>query len=225
MQFLSDKKFRSGVFTSFILLGAFFVFLLILAPPASRSPFYNDDYYSFLHIRDIAENPWAAWARDEDGRRHPLLYYLLFLEKSLWGAHVLGYYLVLFLIHFCNAFLVACLCQKLFKSFSAGVLSGLLFLFSSSYYQALVWSLPGRPLALMFMLMAVLAWIDFLRQGRVQSVLGAALLGGGALLANESAVAWPLVALFLGLWIKPRQAKRRWTWLLPVAIFFLLDFL
>ena len=47
MQFLSDKKFRSGVFTSFILLGAFFVFLLILAPPASRSPFYNDDYYSF----------------------------------------------------------------------------------------------------------------------------------------------------------------------------------
>lgn len=225
MSLSGTGKSRSSVVTFLILLGGFFIFLLILLPPASRSPFYNDDYYSFLQIKDLATNPWAAWAKDEDGRRHPLWFYLLFVEKNLFGVNITGYFLVHFWVHFVNALLVAGLCRRLFNNTGAGILSGLLFLFSSSYYQVFVWLQAGRPLALMLVLMAALAWIDYLRQGRARSVLGAGALGGAALLANESAVTWPLAALFLGFWIKPRQAKGRWVLLSPLAVFFLLAFL
>ena len=195
---------------SLILWSAFLIFLLAMLLQTRNYPYYRDDSIVFKRAQETLANPLAAWAPvPEYGRRHPLWFYLLSLEKIVLGFNATGYFTILFLLHFFNSLLVVRLCRSLGGTLPAQVLSGLLFLYSSCFYQNLI-LIPStqRVLCLLFSLLAMSTWIEFLRNRRFLHFLYTALLQTFSLLSMEDMVVFPLLALFFT-WILVREDRER----------------
>jgi len=194
---------------SLVLSAAFFIFLAIFLPLTRNYPFFRDDLISFEHVEKVSQHFSAIWDVNSNQRRHPVFFLLLFLESRLFGPAPIGYFLVLFFIHFCNALLVVKLAKQLRLNSLSAILGGLLFLYSSASYQALIF-IPSTliTLSLFFFLLGIDAYIDLMNHGRKRAFIKLHLFQVLALLSYEVSIVLPLMAYFL-LWHYIEEPKKR----------------
>ncbi len=188
---------------------AFLVFLAIFVPLTRNYPFFRDDLISFEHVKKVSQHLSAIWDVNTNHRSHPIFFLLLYLESRLFGPAPIGYFLVLFFIHFCNTLLVVKLAKRLGLDSLSTILSGLLFLCSSASYQALIF-IPSTliTLSLFFFLLGINAYIDLLRHGSKPAFTKMLLFQVLALLSYEVSIVFPLMASFL-LWHHIDDPKKR----------------
>lgn len=204
-----------------ILLG-FLIFVGSLLPPTKDYPYYNNDLDVLGKAKEIAGNPLAGFEPVPPyGRRYPFFIYFLFVEESVFGFGSIPYFLVLFLTHGLNAFLVTRFWQKLGGTPSASILSGLLFLCSSAVYQNLIFiHAMQRVLCIFLFLLATHSWINFLRSRNPFSWVNTMAFQVLSLLCMEDTVIFPFMALFLCFRLVTPEPGRKtvltryWPWLL-----------
>ena len=196
---------------SIILFAAFALFLGLRLPGTFTAPYYADDYNNFRDILKISSNPLAPFVEtiQRDPRRHPFFAYVFFLEHQIFGLSLPGYYLFVFLIHIVNCFLLSRLVRALGGDATAALLSGLLFLFSSAFYSVLI-TLTCTPytLCFLFFILALLSWIQFIREGHPEDFLKTCLFQALAQLNCEAALVFPLLALLTALLLKPKETRQ-----------------
>ena len=200
-----EKKFRD----IFILLSAFILYLAILLPEATQYLYHRDDFRHFEKTQDMLSHPLAAWAPDKDHRRHPFFFYVLFIESRLFGDLPVAYLLILYTIHFLSSLAVYHLSKHFTGNSQASLASAVLFLSSSSFYQAVLFiNTTPRVMSLFFFLLAVLSWIQYLSRPRLRTFLLVLLFQTVALLSEEDAMTLPLLALFLA-WARRIQNQEK----------------
>lgn len=196
----------------FLLVTVFIILLGILLPLAPNYPYYVDDYHVFKRAQEISSDPLRAWAPvPKYDRRHPLFFYLLFLEKSIFGFHSTPYFVVLWLLHFLNSLLVMRLCRSVGGDKLAPFLSGLFFLCSSVSYQNLIFIQASiRVFCIFWLLLALLSWIQFLNRPNLARWLKTITLQAASLLTMEDASIFPLLAFLLA-WriLAPGEARKK----------------
>lgn len=219
-----------------LLLG-FFVFVGALLPQTTDYPYYANDYDVFGKAQEIAGNSLAAFEPVPPyTRRYPSFMVFLFLEERIFGFRSLPYFIVLFLTHFLNAFLITRIWRDLGGTPSASTLSGLLFLCSGAVYQNLIFiHAMQRVLCIFLFLLATYSWINFLRSRNPFSFVSAMAFQVLSLLSMEDTVIFPVMALFLCFRLVTKEGGRRtvltryWPWLLItnalLALFLLQSFL
>ena len=210
----------------FAMLGVFFVFLGIFLPHTRYYPYYIDDNFKFHEALKIAKEPASAWAPDDVDRRRPLSLYCLYLESLFFGFRPWPYFVVLLCLHFLNAILVGRVCRLLGGDPPAQTLSSLLFFCSSSFYQVLIF-ITGtlRVLSLSFFLLAIIAWIHFLRTPKIPTLVKTVCLLSLSLICNEDGLTFPFVALLLSWIIVPEKEKRKVIYRMAVPCLFLINFI
>jgi tetratricopeptide (TPR) repeat protein len=170
--------------------------------PSLRNGFVWDD-----HIL-VEGNPETAATR-------PVFRLSLMADKRLWGMEPGGYHLTNLLLHSADALLVARLGTVLLGGGVPGLLAGLLFAVHPVNTEAVnAVSFRADPLALLFVLLALLAYIRF-REAEGSARRIALLLGTAAfyllgLLSKEMAVTFPALALLYEWTGKKTAAGRAW---------------
>lgn len=193
-----------------IFLAAFLIFLWFRLPPTRHSPYFLDDFCNFQDVKKISSHPLAPFLERtyKQARRHPFFAYLLFLEYKLFGLSLPGYYAVLFLFHFLNCLLLARLMFFLAGDAAAAVSSGLVFLFSSSFYSILIHlSSSAYAVCLFFFLLALGSWLEFIHRRTPFTFLKSALFIAIALLNSETAFVFPFLAFFFTWRLAPKEIR------------------
>jgi len=196
---------------SFLFLAAFVIFFGVLLSQTGNYPYYSDDFAIFKSAQEIRENHLTIWSPlPKYNRRHPFFIYLLSLETGVFGFRPSYYFVVLFLLHGLNALMVGRLCRSLGGTPWAQLLSALLFLCSSAFYQQLIFiHATQRVLCVFLLFIATLLWIEFIKSRRSVFFLGAIFFQVLSLLTMEDAVVFPALALQLTLLIEPKGARQK----------------
>jgi hypothetical protein len=131
------------------------------------------------------------------------------LDFKLWNLHPVGYHLTNVLLHGTNAFLVCRLSLILLETIQLAnstsrllsLLSGAVFLALPCHSEAVSWiSARTDVIATSLMLVSLIAFCQYALGQKSSSGLALSLVSFfGALLAKESAIPFPLVAVMMGL--------------------------
>jgi Flp pilus assembly protein TadD len=205
-----------------------FTLMLVAATITAYQPvwhagfIWDDDKY-------VTENPlltapdglWRIWfSLDSPSQYFPLTYTVFRFEWALWGLNPAGYHWVNILLHAANALLVWRLLHRL--DVPGGWLAAAIFALHPVQVESVAWiSELKSVLSLLFVLLALLAWTEFIKegQGRGKFYLPALIFYALALCAKTTACTLP-AALLLILWLKEKPVTR-WR-LLQVVPFVLL---
>ena len=180
------------------MLVGFGIFLGVLLPQTREYRYFEDDFQGFAQIREMPADPFIPWISERAARKHPFYLYLIFFERELFGARALPPFAILFILHFTSAVLVGAFSRKLGASERQAAVAGLFFLCSSAFYQALIiLSSADSGMCFVFFMLAVLAWIDFLKTESLSSLFKAGIFQTLAFFSAEDIVSFPLIALFL----------------------------
>jgi Flp pilus assembly protein TadD len=194
-------------------LGALLVGLVFLAYfPALRCGFiWDDDAYVteniLLTAPDGLKRIW--FSLDSPSQYFPLTYTTFRLERSLWGLHPAGFHLVNILLHAANALLVWRLLRRL--GVPGAWLAAALFALHPVQVESVAWITERKNvLSLFFVLLAMLSWVEFVRD-RPRTAwrwyILALVFYVLALCAKTTACTLP-VALLLILWLKGTPVSR-----------------
>lgn len=192
------------------LLLVLFIFLAYL--PAFHAGFiWDDDRY-------VTDNPLLSapdgWRRiwfsfDSPSQYFPLTYSVFRLQYDLWGLVPAPYHAVNLLVHAANVLLLWQLLRRM--AIPAAWLAAAIFALHPVQVESVAWiSELKNLLSLFFILLALLAWLEFIKKERAADwrwyglALGAQAL---ALTAKSSACTLP-AALLLLLWL--RHQPIRW---------------
>lgn len=210
----------------FLLVTAFVIFLGVLLPLTQNYPYYLDDYHVFKRAQETSSDPLRAWAPvPKYDRRHPLFFYAMAFEKSVFGFRSMPYFVVLFLLHFFNSLLVMRLCRSIGGAGLAPFLSAVFFLWSSASYQNLIFIQASiRVFCIFWLLLALLSWIQFLNRPSPSRLLKTMALQAASLLTMEDACIFPLLAFLLAWRILPEKEERNRIIFRVVPLFLLVDF-
>ncbi len=149
----------------------------------------------------------------------PLTLFTLALNYALGGLHPAGYHLVNVLLHAAACGLVWLLVRRLSRDTPLAALAALLFAVHPVHVEAVA-NVVGRAevLATILLLAGLLTLLPPDGRPGLPRVLGATVLFAAALLAKETAISYPPVALLaLYLTAAPPRPPLRW-WLMRAAI-------
>jgi protein O-mannosyl-transferase len=191
------------------LMPVLLVLMTILAyQPVWHAGFiWDDDVYvtnnPLLTAPDGLERIW--FSLDSPSQYFPLTYTVFRIEHALWGLMPAGYHWVNILFHAVNALLVWRLLQRL--SAPGAWLAAAIFALHPVQVESVAWVTELKSvLSLFFILLALLAWLEFIEEQSRTSwrwyllTLACAAL---ALAAKTTACTIP-AALLLILWLKHR---------------------
>jgi len=203
------------------LLGLLLVLLACVAYlPAFHAGFiWDDDRY-------VTDNPllmapdgwWRIWfSLDAPSQYFPLTYSVFRLEYGLWGLVPAGYHWLNIFLHAMNALLVWQVLRRL--AVPGAWLAAAIFVLHPVQVETVAWiSELKNVLSLFFVLLAVLAWLEFTAEEarpRWRWYWVALAAQALALAAKSTACTLP-VALWLVLWLRHRPAGwRRCVQLVP----------
>lgn len=225
---MKEESRRQNISWSLLwLVGGFVVFVGTLLPQTANYPFYADDFDNFERARQMFSDPLLPWVPIlPHNRLTPFFFYFFLGERLLFGFQAMAYFLVLFCLHFFNSVLLFRLCRALGGSRPVSILSGLLFLFSSSFYQNLIFIHAAiRILCISFFLLAALSWLKFLGEPRRLRFIKVVAFQILSHLTMEDATVFPFLATFLALRLAPRKEWRRGGLIPACLVLFAVDIL
>ena len=205
--------------------GSLLVLLAMLAYlPAFRAGFiWDDDAYVTENLLlvgpDALQRIW--FSAHHQSQYFPLAFTTLWIERTLWGLHPLGYHAVNVALHTINALLVWTLLRRL--AVPGAWLAAAAWALHPVNVETVAWVTELKNTqSTLFYLLALLAWMKFTSAGasRARRSYGLALLLCAlALLSKTTACTLP-AAMLVVLWLQKAPIDRRR--LLPVAPFFAL---
>jgi protein O-mannosyl-transferase len=207
-------------------LGIILVAATLLAyQPAWNAGFiWDDDVYvtnnPLLTAPDGLARIWCSL--DSPSQYFPLTYTTFRVERGLWGLDAAGYHWVNLLLHAVNALLVWQLLARL--GLPGAWLAAALFALHPVQVESVAWITERKNvLSLFFSLLALHAWIGFLRPAAARKWYVLALVSYLlALLSKTTACTLP-AALILVLWLKYKPLNwRRWMQVAPFVLLGLL---
>ncbi len=159
----------SGDRTRIWLLGVVLAFGVILAyqPVWDAGFIWDDDAYvtqnKLLTAPDGLRRIW--FSRDSPSQYFPLVYTTFRLERSLWGLAPAGYHWVNLLLHVANGLLVWRILHRL--AAPAAWLAAAMFALHPVQVESVAWITERKNvLSLFFMLLTMLAWLEFIQEQR-----------------------------------------------------------
>jgi tetratricopeptide (TPR) repeat protein len=203
------------------LLGLLLLLLICLAYlPAFHAGFIWDDdrYVTNNPLLTAPDGWWRIWfSLDSPSQYFPLTYSVFRLEHALWGGESAGYHGLNILLHAVNALLVWRLLQRL--SVPGAWLAAAIFAVHPVQVESVAWiSELKNVLSLFCVLLALLAWLEFIEEETRPHwrwyflALAAQAL---ALAAKTTACTLP-AALWLILWLTRKPIRwQRWAQLIP----------
>jgi len=202
-------------------MGLLLVLLTCLAYlPAFHAGFLWDDdrYVTNNPLLTASDGWWRIWfSLDSPSQYFPLTYSVLRLEHAFWGWEPAGYHWLNILLHAANALLVWRLLQRL--SVPGAWLAAAIFAVHPVQVESVAWiSELKNVLSLFFVLLALLAWLEFIEEeARPRWRWYVLALGAQALALAAKATACTLpAALWLILWLKRKPIRwPRWAQLVP----------
>ena len=171
----------------------------------------DDRYVTQNRLLDSLGGLWRIWfSQDAPSQYVPLTYTSFWIEHALWGLWASGYHIVNVLLHAANAWLLWRLLKRL--AVPGAWLAAALFALHPVQVESVAWiSERKNVLALLFMLLAAGAWLDFIESplpAGKRSYRRALLFHALALAGKATACLLP-VALLCLLWLKGEKLNRR----------------
>jgi tetratricopeptide (TPR) repeat protein len=201
------------------------VFVLAVAPylPTIGYDFtgWDDTAYvvNNLHVASPGEF-LRIWTSADSDVYYPLTYSSYWLEYRLWGAHPAGYHATNVLLHGVNAVLVVFMLLAIGTTFRGATLGAALFAVHPLQVMTVAWIAERKNLlALLFTLLALLAWIhaEDGKRGRTLRALG--LLAFAAALASKTVVlGLPLALLLFDTLVRRRKVGTALLWIAPMFL-------
>ena len=166
----------------------------------------DDSYITDNRLLHSWSGLWTLWFQPGSFRDwYPLEESMLWIEWHLWGMDTLGYHLVNVLLHFANALLAWRLLNRL--GLRLAWVGGLLFAVHPLQVESVAWiSELKNTLSLLFILSAMIAWLDFDARKSPRAFWLALAFFALALLSKLSVVFFPLVILLHAWWKRGRIA-------------------
>ena len=122
------------------------------------------------------------------------------------GTHAAAWHLVSILLHVACALLVFRLALRVIEDTLAAWLAAALFAVHPAHVEAISWaSAMGDPLFTLFMLLSVLAFLRWMRQGSVAWWAASFVAGIACIFTKETAVVLPVVLAATALGLRPRE--------------------
>ena len=181
--------------------------------PAFHAGFIWDDdrYVTNNPLLTAPDGWWRIWfSLDSPSQYFPLTYSVFRVQHALWGLVPAGYHLVNILLHAVNALLVWRLLQRL--RLPGAWLAAAIFAIHPVQAESVAWITELKNvLSLFFVLLALLAWLEFIGEEtgpRWRWYLLALAAQELALAAKTTACTVP-AALLLMLWLKHKPI--RWS--------------
>ncbi len=197
--------------------GSFLGLVLFVATIAAYLPafhagfIWDDDVYvtrnPLLTAPDGLRRIW--FSLDSPSQYCPLVYTSFRLERALWGLNPAGYHRVNILLHALNVLLLWRLLQRL--RVPGAWLAAALFALHPVHVESVAWITERKNvLSLLFYLLALRAWVEFVsrpRQGSRRFYLLGLALYALALFSKATACTLP-AALLLVLWLQNKPITR-----------------
>ena len=191
---------------------------------------YFDDYIliarNFSHIdelSDIGHEMFEDAGHQAQGGNlyRPILTITFILSAQLSGLELWGYHLVDVLLHAIACVVVFGTLSTLGFRRSHAFVWSLIFCVHPTLTQAVAW-ISGRndPLLAIFILPCFIFFVKFLQAPSLKTYLLHLLFFAGAILTKETAVAFPLLAMFYAVGVKKQNLVSRYTllWLVGWGI-------
>jgi protein O-mannosyl-transferase len=207
-----------GRLRTFLLpLGVFLIAGWIYWPAMHGGWIWDDrteiDQIAVLHGAPALRMIWIA---PHTGDYYPVKTTLEWLQWLEWGNHTFGYHLTNVFLHACSALLLWRLLRRLGVRWAG--LGGLLFLVHPLAVESVAWvDELKNALSLPFLLLAMLAWLDFDNRRTATSYLRSLLFFLLAMLSKSSVVMFPCLLLLFTGW---KRGRIRATDLRATAPFF-----
>ncbi len=198
MDLSSTSERPSRVSPVLILAGALLIVATVLVAyyPAIGNGFYQDEFIRLDKAARFAGlDYWAMYfdPRLQDLWYRPMVGVQWKLEYTLFGANFSLYHLVQVIYHAINCVLLYWLVLRLTRQWRAALIAALVYGVLPLTSMAVYWTAVHDPLAGVFCLLALLAWLGYLDSGsRVKLGLtyGAFV---GALLSKEVSLSLPIL--------------------------------
>jgi len=180
--------------------------------PAWHAGFIWDDdrYVTNNRLLTAPDGLWRIWfSTDSPSQYFPLVYTALLFERAIWGLDPAGYHWVNILLHAVNAMLVWRLLRRL--EIPGSWLAAALFALHPVQVETVAWiSEQKNVLSLLFSLLAMLAWTEFIEAPKPQlsRSYGRILLFYVLALLSKSTACMLPAALLLILWLKHKPINR-----------------
>jgi protein O-mannosyl-transferase len=199
---------RDWIFGLFLVLAVIGVY-----QPVWHAGFiWDDDAYvtnnPLLTAPDGLKRIW--FSLDSPSQYFPLTYTTFRMEWAIWGLNPMGYHWVNILLHAANALLVWRLLTRL--AVPGAWLAAALFALHPVQVESVAWITERKNvLSLVFFLLALLCWIQFLEKpsGRPWKYYGLALIFYALALFSKTTACTLPAALLLILWLKARPIDRQ----------------
>ncbi len=191
--------------------------------PAWRAGFiWDDDVYVtdnwLLTAPGGLQKIW--FSLDSPSQYFPLVYTSFRFERHLWGLNPAGYHCVNILLHSLNAVLLWRLLRK--SQIPGAWLAAALFALHPVNVESVAWITERKNvLSLCFMLLAMLAWLEFIGESgrRRWAMYGAALACQAlALFSKSTACTLPAALLLILWWRRERISLARFAQVVPFLL-------
>ena len=200
-------------------MGLFLSIATVIAyQPAWRAGFiWDDDVYVTTNPLLTAPDGFGRiwFSMDSPSQYFPLTYTVFRLEHGLWGLNPAGYHWVNILLHAANALLVWQLLKRL--GVPGAWLAAAIFALHPVEVESVAWVTELKSvLSLFFILLALLAWIEFIGEQSKRFWYWLALIFFAFALFSKTTACTLPAALLLILWLKKKRIDwRRLTQVVP----------
>jgi len=197
------------------ILAGLAILAIVAYLPTLTQPLLEDDYPNLvlaLHYGPVSG--WPAMMADPVFRLRTTSWLLMYGLHRLFGMHAAGYYAGMILLHVVNTWLVYALGAWRLLGYRLTAWAAAFFAVYEGHQEAVMWlSASNEPLMVLFGLLSIICWIQFLNRRGWFWYVASVLSFGGALLSKESGVILlALLALPLAF-----DQRRKIAFLVPFA--------
>ncbi len=165
------------------------------------------------------EGLWRIWFSTENEQYYPLTFTTYWIEHHLWGDSATGYHVVNTSLHALNATLVLILCRRMgLSTFTA---AGIAALFAVHPMQGMTvaWIAERKTLhACLFILLATLAWLNYVRSDKRLAYGCSLIFFALALLSKSAILLAPLTWLVLDIASFKRPLRKSIRSIIPMLL-------
>lgn len=206
---------------------AAFLLLCALAPfaPNLDAFFLSDDFVllSWTHV-DSPEQVFGFFDPGTEWFYRPLVKLVFWAGQSLLGFRAAPFHVLSLVLHLANAYLLYRFVSRSRFGWTAGLATGLLFMLDAHHAETVSWSSAlGDLIGTLCILANLLLLRRYLEGGRLIYAAPALLLFALGLLARETVLLLPGLALMYLLIVMPRELLQQWwrglvTWLVGYVV-------